>query len=244
MAARSLRLLVFRTDLTPHDPSVAEADTDRHSDLAAKLNSHFFDLPQPKGVTAMTAKAEPSASERIAQLNELDKDVAKLLHSAGLAIKTLTPAQLEGDEGQNIQTSSIEQRKASFVATSSQYFSLLSSIDVRLRRHIAALEDADIIPAEAATRDRTINSDPSTGSTTTSNLPLSRQGMGNRDAVLNGGLGNLDVGWLNSRNNNVEKEMEAELWEEAHKMVRNELKARENLADDEDVAMSSDPAPT
>ncbi|KAL8708218.1 MAG: hypothetical protein Q9220_006888 [cf. Caloplaca sp. 1 TL-2023] len=192
----------------------------------------------------MTAKAEPSAAERIAQLNELDRDVAKLLRSAGLAIQTLTPAKPNGNGYQDVQDSqdlSIEGRKADFVATSSQYFSLLSSIDVRLRRQIAALEDADIIPAEAAMRERTANPDPSTGPMTISNASLSRQGMGGKDAVLNGGLGNLDVGWLNSRNNNVEKETEAELWEEAHRMVQAELKARERPVDNEDVAMSSDP---
>ena len=37
---------------------------------------------------------------------------------------------------------------------------------------------------------------------------------------LAGGVGNLDIGWLNSRNGLVEKEMEAELWADAEKLVR------------------------
>ena len=34
-----------------------------------------------------------------------------------------------------------------------------------------------------------------------------------------GGLGNLDVGWLNGRNDNVGKDMEAELWAKAQEFV-------------------------
>lgn len=36
-----------------------------------------------------------------------------------------------------------------------------------------------------------------------------------RSAIIGGGLGNLDIGWLNSRNDNVDKEMESELWNKA-----------------------------
>ena len=56
------------------------------------------------------------------------------------------------------------------------------------------------------------------GSTT--NIPLSKQAGGSKGAIIGGGLGNLDIGWLNSRNDNVGKEKEAELWEEAYRIVQ------------------------
>jgi len=49
------------------------------------------------------------------------------------------------------------------------------------------------------------------------NIPMPKStGKG---TIVAGGLGNLDVGWLNSRNDHVGKEKEAELWEEAQTFV-------------------------
>ncbi|MCJ1394953.1 hypothetical protein MMC18_007834 [Xylographa bjoerkii] len=148
-----------------------------------------------------------TSADRINQLNQIDKDVTKLLHSAGLAVKALTgQASLDAEEN----SASIEQQKSSFTAATSQYFSLLSSIDVRLRRQVYALEEADIIPAEAATKE-------SQGSQSISGNPS--QATKDRASAQSSGLGNLDIGWLNSRNDNVGNEMEAELWEQARDLV-------------------------
>ena len=93
-------------------------------------------------------------------------------------------------------------------------------MDVNLRRQIYALEEAEILPAEAVTRE------PPTSlavhSTSQANSPgslLSKSIGGNKAAVTGGGLGNLDVGWLNGRNDNVGKEMKSELWREAENFV-------------------------
>ena len=45
-------------------------------------------------------------------------------------------------------------------------------------------------------------------------------GEAENPAPLAGGVGNLDIGWLNSRNGLVEKEMESELWADAEELVR------------------------
>lgn len=76
-------------------------------------------------------------------------------------------------------------------------------VDVNLRRQILALEEAGIIPF--GKRDIPGEGDASAG-----------QGKAVRES---GGLGNLDVGWLNSRNDKVGKEMEAELWMQARELV-------------------------
>ncbi|KAL9606265.1 MAG: hypothetical protein Q9179_000540 [Wetmoreana sp. 5 TL-2023] len=170
------------------------------------------------------------------------KDVAQLLHSAGLAIKTLTSSALEADESQGNQNQDIEQRKENFAAASGQYFSLLSSIDVRLRRQISALEAAEIIPSATTAKESQISPQTLSKATPMSNNLLPQPAVSSKDTVTNGGLGNLDVSWLNSRNNKIEEEMEAELWEEALELVHkmSEAKARNDNSDD--VAMTNETA--
>ncbi|KAL8783032.1 MAG: hypothetical protein Q9213_004929 [Squamulea squamosa] len=186
-----------------------------------------------------------SATDRVAQLSEIDRDVAQLLQAAGLAIKTLTHTDTEADGQNDSHSQTIEQRKANFTTASSRYFSLLSSIDVRLRRHISALESAEIIASETSAKESQTTRDAptATGSMSTNLLP--RPNVNNKDVVTNGGLGNLDIGWLNSRNNNVEKAMEAELWQEAHELIKTTLegKDRGNIVKDDDAAVASSSQP-
>lgn len=162
-----------------------------------------------------------SASDRIKQLNNIDKDVAKLLQSAGLALKALTkPMASAPAEGLPSQPVSPEQQRESFTAATSQYFALLSSVDVNLRRQIYALEEAEILPAEVVTKGLPTSLAVSSASQANSpNASSLGTGGGAKGVIIGGGLGNLDVGWLNSRNDNVGKEMNAELWAEAERFV-------------------------
>lgn len=120
------------------------------------------------------------------------------------------------------QALSIEQQKGNFRSAASEYFSLLSSIDVRLRRQVYALEEAEIIPAEAVKEQQTSLAVPSTFAalSNTQNSSTAKQPAVGKNAQTGGGIGTLDVGWLNSRNDNVGKEMEAELWAQAEDFVR------------------------
>ncbi|KAH1489762.1 hypothetical protein LV164_000853 [Aspergillus fumigatus] len=135
-----------------------------------------------------------TSADRIRQLNEVDKDVAKLIHSAGLAIQALTNART----GDSPEDTSLESHKARFKEATSQYFALLSSIDVRLRRQVYALEEAAILAPESASR--------------TGDLP----GAGVGGTVVSNPL---DVSWLNSRKDTVGKDKEAELWAAARQFV-------------------------
>ncbi|GIJ84656.1 hypothetical protein Asppvi_003505 [Aspergillus pseudoviridinutans] len=135
-----------------------------------------------------------TSADRIRQLNEVDKDVAKLIHSAGLAIQALTNARTSDSP----DDTSLESHKARFKEATSQYFALLSSIDVRLRRQVYALEEAAILAPESASR--------------TGDLP----GAG---AGATGVSNPLDVSWLNSRKDTVGKDKEAELWAAARQFV-------------------------
>ena len=71
------------------------------------------------------------------------------------------------------------------------FLSTLHSVDVRLKRQILGLEEAGIVSLKE------------------------NKGAVSLDPNGVGGIGNLDVGWLNSRSNKVERDMEAELWTKA-----------------------------
>ncbi|KAL8873127.1 MAG: hypothetical protein Q9174_001357 [Haloplaca sp. 1 TL-2023] len=184
---------------------------------------------------------ELTASERVAQLNDIDRDVAKLLHSAGLAVKALTSAVGGSDEsGEEPSRYSLEQRQETFTAESSRYFSTLSSIDVRLRRQITALEKAAIMPSEINTKGSQTKMNIGEPTSYQSTSPSFRSQVSGKDTVSNGGLGNLDVSWLNSRNNKVEKEMEAELWDKAQELMQRLSEAKAGSGDSDDTMMTDD----
>ncbi|MCJ1272441.1 hypothetical protein MMC21_000227 [Puttea exsequens] len=169
-----------------------------------------------------------SPSERIKQLNDIDRDVVQLLRSAGQAVEVLTGGDVsDGKVEPGKQSSSFEEPKEVFVTATRQYYSFLSSVDVRLRRQIHALKEAEILPAEVASRDSRAVLASSSG-----HLGMAKAG------TAGGGMGNIDVGWLNSQNDNVGKEMEAELWEEASKFVNRLWK--EPATNDQDHAQRED----
>ncbi|KAL3481154.1 mediator complex protein-domain-containing protein [Aspergillus californicus] len=136
-----------------------------------------------------------TAADRIRELNQIDEDVAKLVKSAGLAIEALTnPKSGTTSPADN----SLESHKARFKAAESDYFARLSSIDVRLRRQVYALEEAFNLAPDSSSR--------------TGDLP----GAGTAAAAASNPL---DVSWLNSRKDTVGKEKEAELWAAAREFV-------------------------
>ncbi|KAI5305967.1 F-actin-capping protein subunit beta [Ascosphaera pollenicola] len=136
-----------------------------------------------------------TAAERIQQLNDIDRDVSKLLESAGAAIGVLTNINSSSDADTALGNT-LESRKAAFTSVTSEFFALLSSLDVRLRRQVYALEEASIIQS---------NSDPKTEGASAASAASARNP--------------LDIGWLNSRKGLLERKKEAELWAEARQFV-------------------------
>ncbi|RAO69393.1 uncharacterized protein BHQ10_005405 [Talaromyces amestolkiae] len=163
-----------------------------------------------------------SSADRIRQLNEIDKDIAKLVNSAGLAIQALTNAKSTGTTTGNTVT----ERKAAFKDSTSQYFSLLSSIDVRLRRQVYALEEAGILEAESSTA-TTVSFKNDTVTTTGAGAG----GTGTAAGTFNP----LEISWLNSRKDTVGKDKEAESWAAAREFLN---RARDDSSKSE--AMDTD----
>ena len=73
----------------------------------------------------------------------------------------------------------------------------------------------------------------------TTNPDRSRLGT-DKHASLGSGLGSLDIGWLNSRNDKVGREMELELWSKAQDLMTN--LENSNLPEklDDDIDMQHD----
>ncbi|KAK4985476.1 hypothetical protein LTR66_003107 [Elasticomyces elasticus] len=155
-----------------------------------------------------------TSADRIRELSVINTDVSAMLAAAGQAINSLTnrplPSNQDGD-GHN--------HKQAFTENTTAYYTHLQAIVARLRRQVYALEEAGIIEAEArnhnaiAAKSVTL---PGTGG------QAGRTGP-EPEKITNGGLGNLDVGWMNSRGNNVGAQKEAELIEEAKQMLEERL---------------------
>lgn len=123
-----------------------------------------------------------------------------MLHSAGLAIQALTNTKSDSETPSD---GSLESHKAQFKEATAKYFSLLSSIDVRLRRQLYAVEEASLFSTDSVSKDAAGAGASAVGAV----------GAGS------GATNPLDVSWLNSRKDTVGKDKEAELWAAAKGFV-------------------------
>lgn len=183
------------------------------------------------GIDMATPSISPA--DRIRDLSNINGEVALLLESAGQAINSLTDRPVNspdsGDEDTNMngtsEQSSLKDHREAFASHTKAYYTHLQAIIARLRRQAYALEEAGIISAEA----------PSTAIASQSRQNMGQgQGRGQFTAqeperITNGGLGNLDVGWLNSRGTKVAAEKESELIQEAKELLEESLAKNDDL---------------
>jgi hypothetical protein len=120
-------------------------------------------------------------AQRIAELNDIDRSVSTLLSAASDAVAILSNSP--SNEKHQAALRNATTARAAFSTAAETYFSTLSSIEVRLRRQVYALEEAELIKSgneRDARRGRAPGSDASTART---------------------GAGPLDPTWLNARAN-------------------------------------------
>jgi hypothetical protein len=151
------------------------------------------------------------------------QSITTLLHSAGLALKTLTSSQSDNP-------SSTSQKREIFEQTSEAYLKTLHSVDVRMRRQIYGLEESSIIPP-VLTKGRLGNQSSSVGigigdpeppprtpeerrqrEERNKRLEMERVEKNTNLNLKEGGMGKLDKGWLNTRSARVERDLERDLW--------------------------------
>jgi len=142
------------------------------------------------------------------------QSITELLKSAGLALKTLSASQSPSDLP-------VEERKKAFESASNSYLKTLQTVDVGLRRQIYGLEEADILTLEKSKKAKEGHDGP-TG--------FGKAAPMAEPTIADGGMGKLDIGWLNSRSGRVGRDMEAELWEKAKMFLEGLEKEKSNGA--------------
>ncbi|PSS00739.1 mediator complex protein-domain-containing protein [Coniella lustricola] len=184
------------------------------------LRNVMMESSSPDGTAPVDIHAPFTRAERMVQLAEIDQDIASLLELSGKAIQSLgKQASTEPDK----PASTAQDQTQAFQDNMDKFLNTLHAVDVRLKRQIFGLEEAGILTLDKLkVKDEDGSARPS----------LEPNGLGM--------VGNLDVGWLNSRSNQVETEMEAELWTKTRQhlgAVAGRSDADGN-AKDEDVKMT------
>ncbi|WPG97412.1 Hypothetical protein R9X50_00018700 [Acrodontium crateriforme] len=166
-------------------------------------------------------------ADRIRELSAISDDAAAMLEAAGKAINALTNRPLtSGDQDSEMDNGiksddNLEARKEIFTNNVQTYYNGLQAIVARLRRQVYALEEAGIIEAEPPSFTPAAPSRPQQSPV---NVPSASGGAASASSaegerITNGGLGNLDVGYLNSRGNKVGTVKEAELVQDAKALL-------------------------
>lgn len=150
-----------------------------------------------------------------------------MLRSAGLAINTLTGRASSPNHGDDTEmvdsaTLSLESSKQAFETHVTEYYTKLQAVVARLRRQAYALEEAGIISAEAAAL---TSSSAAAGRNDATSQRAGSPGAASTETgrITNGGLGNLDIGWLNSRGNKVAAQKENEIMVEVKELLQDML---------------------
>ncbi|KAH7309585.1 mediator complex protein [Stachybotrys elegans] len=150
-----------------------------------------------------------SVEENIHQLNAMDKAIAQLMNHTATALTSLTipvsPKDADTTEEKPQPMLDPAAQKETFRSATDSFLTTLHTIDVKMKRQILALEEAGIINL-------------------TSGATAEVKGAPQASLKPNGAgaIGNLDVGWLNSRGTKVEREMETELWAKARSFLEKE----------------------
>ncbi|KAI0150244.1 mediator complex, subunit Med11 [Xylariaceae sp. FL1272] len=146
-------------------------------------------------------------AERMQQLGDIDKKTVSLLTSAARAVQCLGKRESQDADTAMADKDPSEQ----FKEFANEFLTTLRVVNVGIKRQIWGLEEAGIISLgkkEPAIREEG-------GEVQASNA---RSGLLEPDG--NGKIGGLDVGWLNSRSDKVERDMEADMWREAEQTLR------------------------
>ncbi|KAI1463424.1 mediator complex, subunit Med11 [Daldinia caldariorum] len=156
-------------------------------------------------------------AERIEQLAEIDRNIVSLLRSTARAIQTLGKQQSQSKDA--VMTDDKGQESQVFQDSMNDFLRALRTVNVGMKRQIWGLEEEHIISLE--------NKDGPNIRDEAGEV----QGVGNRNTPIqpdgDGKIGGLDVGWLNSRSDEVERGMETDLWAEAEAFLRRTIEQRE-----------------
>jgi len=147
------------------------------------------------------------------------QDIPKLLLASSSAVAALTnkpidPSSLPADESSVDPSDPLAARKRAFLAHNRQFYTLLRSVRDGLRAEADALAAAGLLDSTPATDEL---------------------GSG----LTNGGLGDFDVGWLNSRTTDVGVGKERELVKQLRELLE-QIKNKKNMLENDGEKMNED----
>ena len=216
--------LCGRTLQPSPDPLQVQGNHWRWSKLLCVVSNNLIYFSHDRSAATDETVMAPSSltpSERIHELGEINQTLSKALQDAGLAVQALSKTMPQTPDDQAVRSGDqIVVKKAQFEEHVRAYYTGVQAAVAKMRRQAYALEEAGVISAEApAFGTSSQRRQPADG---TPHDRASAQKAGTEeevDRITNGGLGNLDVGWLNSRGNKVSAEKEAELIKEAKALL-------------------------
>ncbi|OCL01691.1 hypothetical protein AOQ84DRAFT_369918 [Glonium stellatum] len=188
-------------------------------------------------------EVQKTPAERIQELNTINEQVPQILQAAGQAIQALTNASLPPSSSSNLfpptssSASTLSTHKTAFQSSTHTFFTLVTAIANQLHTQAYALETAGIIPAKEHRPQREPNAaDLAEISKFTGGGAGAESHMttDSEASTTNGGLGELDVGWLNARASDVGKGMEEEVLGRV-KRVLEAMVGEENVQDEDDA---------
>jgi len=154
--------------------------------------------------------------QRIRELDGINQTISTALQNAGLAIQALSSTSLrDTDEDSKAGSNESDARREQFQEHTRAYYTGVQAAIAKLRRQAYALEEAGVISPEAPTFVTSSQQRQQMGSSVPGRATPASSPAQDIGRITNGGMGNLDVGWLNSRGDKVSAEKEAELVEEA-----------------------------
>lgn len=173
------------------------------------------DAALPNGGSSFTSV------QRILELTKVDHDVAQILRSAAGAVYALTGSLHEANSSDsNARSMTPKSASDDFESHTTEFYERIQAVSALFRRQIYALEEADIISAQPQSADHKLEAAlPQTVATARVGPILGQHRAEPPVPITNGGVGNFDVGWLNSRRDNVERIKGAELLAEARRHV-------------------------
>lgn len=172
--------------------------------------------PNPSPTQPPNPTIPPSA--RISELHSIDTSISALLHSAGTAIQLLGSSSTTHPQISTPSKPTLNSTQTQFLASITTYFTLLSSIDVRLRRQVYALQEAGLI-GEGDGRDA------KRGGTSGAGVAGGTIGVG-------GGLGGSGSGSSVTMGGGlVERDVEREVWRRGRDFVERLVQGMEREGD-------------
>lgn len=155
-------------------------------------------MAEPTSPAAAASPPKATPARRVAELNDIDKSLSHLLEAAADAIGVLT-----NKSDDNVSFATLEAQRGRLERAADTYYATLSSIEVRLKRQVYALEEAGLIQHGEEIKDKDKN-----------RRKAVKAPEINFESTVGGGP--LDPSWLNARaDKGIEYKVEKEILDQA-----------------------------